>query len=518
MQSKGRLSAILFLLSFLTISLIGEDLNNLINQAKTSLKNGDAKKSAEMLNHILTGMKAEIRNHPRHAETWYYFSVALDRLGRKELAAKALDRAKKLKQMHSEKKAEAKNEAAKQPAKPTENKRPEPKVEDQATVASTGNSAYSLASIKNEAAQNFYRKGAAYLEQGQFQAAADHFIKACEMEPGNFELLEKTCSTLDQIGGSYYIKAQKFYAELAKHDKMTAAQKAAQARANIFSSKADLEKAETILKQLLKEDDKNVEAMVLSAQIDTERKKYKDAIGKFEKAIKLDQNNMPAYLGLGHCYLQMANFEKAIEVLSKARNIWPDSFKPLVALGKAYLNNNNLGSALQMFNTAFMISENDFEVNLGLLEIYVRSNDPRATQHLEICEKVFKGDPRVEFFKANYLELDEKILQARKIYSWLAMYDDATSIKARVRLGQLYSGNGHLSFPGNVLVKNRPNYVSNYKRMADYRLAFNYYQEAMDKNKNLAEAVEIQNWLNENEERISEAYQFDALIQSHFRQ
>jgi tetratricopeptide (TPR) repeat protein len=241
MLNRSRLSIIVFFLSFLAISLIGEDLNNLINQAKAKIKSGDAKKAAEMLNQILTGMKAEIRNHPRHAETWYYFSVALDRLGRKELAAKALDRARKLKQMHSEKKVEAQNDALSQSANQAVTDQSTNKDEEPDQRVNAVNSAYSLASIKNETAQNFYRKGAAYLEQGQLQAAADQFILACEAEPGNFELLEKTCSALDQVGGSYYIKAQKFYAELAKHDKMSAIQKAAQARANIFSSKADLD-------------------------------------------------------------------------------------------------------------------------------------------------------------------------------------------------------------------------------------------------------------------------------------
>ncbi|MFZ5952915.1 MAG: tetratricopeptide repeat protein, partial [Candidatus Rifleibacteriota bacterium] len=315
-------------------------------------------------------------------------------------------------------------------------------------------------------------------------------------------------------------KAQRIYSELEKlnGDKMSATQKAAQARANIFSSKPDLKKATEILDGLLKADDKNVEAIVLSGQADTEEQKYKPAIEKFEKAIKLDKSNMPAYLGLGHCYLKMNQLEKAIATLSTARDIWPDSFKPLVALGNAYLKNDNLGSALQMFNTAFSMKEQDFEVNLGLLEIFVRSNDPRASIHLEICEKIFKGDPRVEFFKANFLELDEKLLAAKKAYTWLAMYDDETGVRARVRLGQLYTGDGHKAFPGSVLVKNRPTYLDNYRSLANYKLAYNYFQEALDKKTDLKEAAEIKTWLNENEERIGESFQFDSLIQSHFRQ
>ncbi len=512
------------------ISGIGESIDNLIDKAKNTLKSGDAKKSAEMLNNLLTGMKSEIRNHPRHAEAWYYFSVALDKLGRKGLSAKALDRAKKLKQMQPEKKVEDGNQTADTNSAAIQPNAPEKVRADEITDKldekqqnidhTPVNSAYSLASVKDLQAAEFYRKGAAYLEQGQLQAAADQFVKACETEKGSIELLEKTAAVLDQIGGNYYVKAQRIYAELEKlsGDKMSAAQKTAQARANIFSSKPDLKKANEILDGILKADDKNVEAIVLSGQADTEEQKYKPAIEKFEKAIKLDKNNMPAYLGLGHCYLTMNQLEKAIATLSTARDIWPDSFKPLVALGNAYLKNDNLGSALQMFNTAFSINEQDFEVNLGLLEIFVRSNDPRASVHLEICEKIFKGDPRVEFLKANFLELDEKLLAAKKAYTWLAMYDDETGVRARVRLGQLYSGDGHKTFPGSVLVKNRPTYLDNYRSLANYKLAYNYFQEALDKKTDLKETAEIKTWLNENEERIGESFQFDSLIQSHFRQ
>ncbi len=515
----------IFLISILSLTLsVGhsEDIDAMVNKAKATLKSGDAKKSAEMLNHILTGMKSEIRNHPRHAETWYLFSVSLDKLGRKELAGKALNRAKQLKQMQSEKKVEAENaekqkDAAPDVQAPHQNKTSEPeKAADETPV----NSAYSLASLKNKDAQNHYRKAAAYLEQNHLQAAAEEFIKACEFESNNVELLEKACATLDQAGGQYFLKAQKLNDQLEKinGDKMTAKQKAAMARANIYSSKPDLKKAEAILELLIKQDEKNAEAIVLSAQVDAENMKFKPAIEKFEKAIKLEPNNMPAYLGLGHCYVKMNQFALAIKTLSRARELWPDSFKPLVALGNAYLKNENLGHALQMFNNAFAINEKDFEVNLGLLEIYARSNDPRASLHLEICDKLFKGEPRVEFWKASFLELDGKILQAKKTYTWLAMYDDEISIRARLRLGQIYAGIGHTTFPGNLLVKDRPTFESNYSTLANYKNAFNYYSEALEKKPDLKEAQEIKVWLNENEEKVSASFQFDELIQSHFRQ
>jgi hypothetical protein len=98
------------------------------------------------------------------------------------------------------------------------------------------------------------------------------------------------------------------------------------------------------------------------------------------------------------------------------------------------------------------------------------------------------------------------------------MYDDEAGYRSRVRLGQLYSGKGHLTFPGNLLIKNRPHYIANYRALENYKLAFIYYQEVIDKKPDIEEAQEIKIWLDENELKISEAMQFDSLIQSHFRQ
>ncbi|HMM61436.1 MAG TPA: tetratricopeptide repeat protein, partial [Candidatus Rifleibacterium sp.] len=129
--------------------------------------------------------------------------------------------------------------------------------------------------------------------------------------------------------------------------------KAFYARAYILANKPDYKKAETILSDVLKGTPDNVEAIILSGQLDSENKLYKQAVEKFEKAIKLDKNAMQAYLGLGEAYQKMQQFPKAIEVLQKARDLWPDSFMPLVGLGKAYLKNNNYGLALVMFNLAY---------------------------------------------------------------------------------------------------------------------------------------------------------------------
>ncbi|EKD81955.1 MAG: tetratricopeptide repeat-containing protein, partial [uncultured bacterium] len=440
-----------------------DDIELDIESGKALLQTGNFKRSAELFNRTLTQKKEELKDHPRHAEAWYLFSVSLRKLGRTDLADKALDRAKKLRELSQATKATPPGEniatetdfsatvsevpVDSQPVKDaapdnkpavntTTDNKPDKQTPPDKQPASepakdknqnTGSAAQAvdLASLKNERAKTAYQKAMTHLEAGQTQKAADELLLAVDAEPGNIELLGKTAEIVDQIGSSYYQKSIRVYKELDKvsSGKLSVKQQTAWVRACIFASKPDLTLAETILFPLLKKDPENVELLVLSAQLDTENKKYQLAVASYERVIKLDASNMTAYLGLGDVYQRMNQFPKAIEILQKARAMWPDSFMPLVSLGKAYLKNGNNGFALVMFNLAYEMNPESFDVNLAMLEILAQGADYRANLHLAKCESIVRGDPRVEFWKAVFLELDEYPAKAIQIYSLLALYE-----------------------------------------------------------------------------------------------
>jgi len=526
-----------------TGALAAVNLEAEIENGKKLIKGGDFKKSAELFNQILTQNKDEIKNHPKHPEAWYLFSLSLRKIGRIDLADKALDRAKTLKKLLESNKGKNpedpqrasgdKNQTASvatvSAASETASTDTGSQNETQAAadVASTAaeppaaseTAAAEPTSIKNDKARENYVKGNSLFDSGQFQAAADAYLLAVEAEPANIELLEKAIICLSNVGSGYYQKAMTVFAALEKADpaRMTSAHKASYARACIFANKPDYKKAETILADILKGTPDNVEAIILSGQLDSENKLYKQAVEKFEKAIKLDKNAMQAYLGLGEAYQKMQQFSKAIEVLQKARDLWPDNFMPLVGLGKAYLKNNDYGFALVMFNLAYDMNPDNFDVNVGLLEIFARKGDYRANNHLARCEKFFKGDPRVEYWKAIFLELDERLEEAKRIYSLLAMYEDDIAYRAKLRLGQLYGGIGHETFPGNLLVADRPNYIRTYSSMNDQELAYAHLSAFVAKRPDAPEAQGARRWLDENEETLRNAREFDAFVQSQFK-
>lgn len=524
-----------------TGALAAINLETEIENGKKLMKSGDFKKSAELFNQVLTQNKDEIKSHPKHPEAWYLFSVSLRKIGRIDLADKALERAKTLKKLLESNKGNPAEDSQKTPGNESQtasasaateetaaadsgNQNATPAAADTVSAAAEPPAASETAaveptSIKNDKARENYTKGNSLFDSGQFQDAADAYLLAVEAEPTNIELLEKAIICLSNVGSGYYQKAMTVFAALEKADpaRMTPAHKASYARACIFANKPDYKKAETILADILKGTPDNVEAIILSGQLDSENKLYKQAIEKFEKAIKLDKNAMQAYLGLGEAYQKMQQFPKAIEVLQKARDLWPDSFMPLVGLGKAYLKNNNYGLALVMFNLAYDMNPDNFDVNVGLLEIFARKGDYRANNHLARCEKFFKGDPRVEYWKAVFLELDERLEEAKRIYSLLAMYEDDIAYRAKLRLGQLYGGIGHETFPGNLLVADRPNYIRTYSSMNDQELAYAHLSAFVAKRPDAPEAQGARRWLDENEETLRNAREFDAFVQSQFK-
>ncbi len=493
-------------------------LDKYIDQAKMTLKSGDANKAAQQFNAILTHKKDAISSHPRQAEVWYYFGLALKKLGKTELARKAVDKARSLKNVsnQSQNKPETNdiNSVSVEDKKVAENSNPDISSQEKA-----GN-AYSLASLKNPKAIETYRQGSIYEDQGDIKAAVDFYLKAIKSEPDNIELLSKTGLLLNQLGGVYYNNAQTVLDSLEKlkKDPLSTEERLAQARANIYSDKKNLPKADTILKNMVKEDANNVNLILLLGELKSEEKKYSKAIEFFEKAKKVSPDIAAPFIGIGNAYIGLKNYKKATSVLTEASLRWPENPMPLIGLGKAYMAMENFPEAQLVYNKAYQIFPDNFEINLALLSIYARAYSSRAARHLKKCLAIAPNDPRVAYWQAIYMEIDENLVKAMTNYSWLAYLNSEIGIRARVRLGQIFSGMGTTTYPGNILMQHRPSYSSNYKEVIDKRLAYNYFSEALTMDPGLPEAKQIQSWLDSNEEEIRRNIQFEEHVQSLFRQ
>ena len=130
----GLIFACLFTL-VTSVGVAGDDIELNIESGKALIQTGKFQMSAELLNKLLTQRKDEMKDHPRHAEAWYLFSVSLRKLGRIDLADKALERAKKLRELAQGAKSPADNETK---ASETDFSATE---EEQVTASATGNAA-----------------------------------------------------------------------------------------------------------------------------------------------------------------------------------------------------------------------------------------------------------------------------------------------------------------------------------------------------------------------------------------
>lgn len=386
-------------------------------------------------------------------------------------------------------------------------------------ATSLHSNAYSLKSLKNDKAIEHYRKGAAYLDEGLKKEASIEFIKALKYEENNVKLLSKTGILLIEIGGSSFNRGQKILKRLykIKSNKISNQALLALAEANLYSQKPDLKQNLVILTNHLKNAPKDVAAHILLGETEYKRKKYGNSISAFNKALKIDNKNLRGYLGVGNSLIGLSKYDKAVKFFSTAREFWPDSVLPLLALGKVHFILKNYGNALAMFNLAFDKQPDDFDVNLSLTEILLKANDSRASTHLEKCISIDPEHPSVQYWSAISNELDKKLSKAKKAYTQLSFFNDETAWKAKLRLGQLYSGEGHKTFPGSLVFKVWPNIEGKYKRMLNRRLAYYYYIEVIAKDKTIKEANEINHWIEENEDKVKQAIEFDRSIQNQFK-
>lgn len=88
---------------------------------------------------------------------------------------------------------------------------------------------------------------------------------------------------------------------------------------------------------------------------------YEEAIEKFEKAIKADENNYEAYYYLGCSYMNIQQKENALNCWLKAVEIKPDYADGYFNIGLYYRINNDRDMACYYFKLAEQYGRNSME-------------------------------------------------------------------------------------------------------------------------------------------------------------
>ena len=132
----------------------------------------------------------------------------------------------------------------------------------------------------------------------------------------------------------------------------------------IHSTEKDYDNAakeyEYILKTFSNAEPENIEIYGYLGQLYYSQKKYKQAIGQFEKILDLEPKNSDVLYLLGSLYLEIDDQQKALELLERSIEIDPDHDGSLNTLGYVYAETDgNLDDAQKLIERALKISPNN---------------------------------------------------------------------------------------------------------------------------------------------------------------
>ncbi len=122
--------------------------------------------------------------------------------------------------------------------------------------------------------------------------------------------------------------------------------------------KRNLEKADSILQQIVLKYPKDKRAHRDLASRYYAKRQYDKAIDEYNKVLTLDPNFAKAYNGLGYVYAKMGDFTKAIEYLQRYVALSPGDADPLDSMAEISLLMGNVDAAITNFQEAQTLKPN----------------------------------------------------------------------------------------------------------------------------------------------------------------
>ena len=190
--------------------------------------------------------------------------------------------------------------------------------------------------------------------------------------------------------------------------------------AKVYMHNGDMNKAEEILKRLVKDDPKNVQLLVECASCYASANNVDEAEFLLEKALDLKTGYVPAYLAMAGVYEIKGDAPKQISFLLLAANAAPDKYEirltiadqlkkygdydgaveqyklilkdkpnleiPIFSLGSIYLRQNRISEAADCFKKILNNNPSAFDAHFNLANCYFRSQKyALATNHFNFA-------------------------------------------------------------------------------------------------------------------------------------
>lgn len=206
-------------------------------------------------------------------------------------------------------------------------------------------------------------------------------------------------------------------------------------KADDLLNKGKPKAAATILRQLLKADQKNAEAHMelgaaLAAQV--EDNKYEEAMAEEETALKLDPKSYGARRILGHIYSNLKKHDEAIKLLKEAQELKPDSYSVSKDLAIAYVAAGKNDDAIVALRKAIVLKPNSLEAHLRLSSLLQKKE--QVPEAIKVAQKAVEINPK----KADpHLQLANLFLASKNYDAAIESYKEAIAANGYDELGCL---------------------------------------------------------------------------------
>ncbi|OIP22895.1 hypothetical protein AUK22_10190 [bacterium CG2_30_54_10] len=475
-----------FLLMGFPFFVLAQTLDEDMAKAKAQVMAGEFKPAALAYKDILVKYKDLLRADGEKAGTvWEAFGDALNKAGWKDRAEGAFKRAE---------------DAFKRAGKPRQilngamagMAHPDEKTMNK----------YTMASLKNEKAQDHYRRGSAYFEDHHVLYAIMEFEKALEFEPENPELMDIAGRTMAEYGDVYFDKARGLMEKVRKSrgdPALQIPQWLALGRACAFAKKYDFKLAEEALSAAIKLNPKDFLANLYNGDLFLIQGEYKKSAEWFEKSLKVAAGDLRPLWGLGDSYTGLEDFKKALDFYSQAYELNQELPEAAFKFATGLKNVGRLDDSIHFHEVAIALDPSKAKYHLGLVAIYLpRIMDFSSKKHLDSALALEPENPWCHYYQGLYLEMRRRIDEAVAEYNLAAGYGPGM-LDVKFQLANIFHAVGN-SFPGNNFSCENPADRLEYLPYKDEKQAFRLYKEILAINPKYVQAAKINEYLAKLEE------------------
>ncbi len=318
--------------------------------------------------------------------------------------------------------------------------------------------------------RSFYHYGLAeaYLEQNERAAARRSFARAAELSPGDARNWISLAYMLKQDGEpdkaeAYYLRALKLdrgsfnavnslgniYSRTGRDSlALEYYRRALDIRPGNYMTVSNLSQlyrklgrdrqADSLLGSLERGDLPQPVVLLRRGRRFIEQGRLDSARARFQRAVELDRNMMPAWAGLGEVYLRQDSLARAIEIMRLVNERSEPGWNLLNNMALAFERAGEPDSAIVYYRQAYR-AEPDSAMSAINLAVNLNRRGRRA-EAIAILRKLLTGQP--DNFPAlrnlgNWLTLDERYEEAALSYS-RALAVNPDDPNAHYSLGRLY--------------------------------------------------------------------------------